>query len=453
MDFDVVVVGAGPGGCIAARDLARAGFQVGLFDSDTRENLGKTVIIEAEKVMFDTVSVTHPNAEEIPYHPKSVRIFSGRGKEAFVLQKELPSYGIYLDRMVKRFRADAEKSGAKFFGGFRALGPVVSEGRVAGVVFQNREQKQEARARLVIDATGFNAALLRKLDPGLGIEFEEKPGDIVVAANQFCEIDPAKAEQAVSSGRRKDEEVWNYLSPYGSYSTRYSHLSVKNKRAYILVGLKADYDMPAPDELIERFKREQGYYGKSLYRGKGSIRIRHSLERLVADGFMAIGEAACQVIPAHGSGVSSAMYAGHLAAQAAIPALSKGQATTAELWPYAREYQSGRGAVLATLSAVRLMADSLSQDQLAAMLEQGIMTEDDLSSAFVPAFAKISISSFPRRIIGFAKNSGVIRPMARTLKAVATLRFHYGKYPRAYDPQEFAAWKEKTKRIFSSLGY
>ncbi len=453
MDFDVVVVGAGPGGCVAGRDLARAGFHVGLFDSDTRETLGKTIIIEAEKAMFDRVAVARPGADEVPYHPQSARIFSRRGKEAFEFHREIPSYGIYLDRLAKRLLADAEKSEAEFFGGYRAMQPVMTEGKIAGVAFEHGDRREEVRAKLVIDATGFNAALVRKLDPGLGIEFEEKSGDLVVAANQFCEIDPGKAELAVRTGKRRDNEVQNCLSPYGSYSTQYSHLSLADRRAYILVGLKADYDMPTPSELIEQYKREQGWFGKPIYGGKGSIRIRHSLDRLVADGFMAIGEAASQVIPAHGSGVSSALYAGHLAAKAAIPALRSGKADTAALWPYARQYQSGRGAVLATLSAVRLMADSLSEDRLATMLEQGIMAEEDLYSALVPEFASISLRTLPQRILGFAKNPGLLRPMARTLKAVATLRFHYSKYPKTYDPQEFAAWKQKTQRIFKSLGY
>lgn len=144
MDFDVIIIGAGPGGCVAARDLARAGFRVALFDSDSRETLGKTIIIEAEKAMFDTVSVAHPSGDEIPYHPKTVRVFSARGKEAFQFKRELPSYGIFLDRMVKRMLAEAEQNEAEFFGGWRALGPVVSDGKVTGASFEHAGSRRKS---------------------------------------------------------------------------------------------------------------------------------------------------------------------------------------------------------------------------------------------------------------------------------------------------------------------
>ena len=408
-------------------------------------------MVDAEKDSFDAAGVPRPVPDEIPYLQSAVRFFSGRGKQVFHITREHPSYPIYLDKVVKRMLADAEKAGAKFFGGFRALSPVVAQGMVCGVIFQEREQKQEARARLVIDATGFNAALVRKLDPELGIEFEEKPSDIVVAENHFCEIDTKTAVRALKDGLHVDQEIWNTVGKFGPYSTQYAHLSLKDQRAYILVGRKANYGPPSPGEIIEQYQQKQGYFGKKVYGGKGSIRIRHSLDRLVADGFMVIGEAACMVIPAHGSGVSSAMIAGHLAAKTAIPALKNGALTTASLWPYAWEYQTKRGMILATYSAVRMMADGLSQDQMADMMESGVMSEDDVFSAFYPKVAAIAPGSIPKRVLGFIKHPDLIKPMIKMAKAVTAVTRHYPKYPKTYDPKAFSQWKDQNKIIFAPL--
>jgi len=451
LDFDVVVVGAGPGGCVAARDLTKAGFKVALFDSDTRETLGKSILLDAEKLMFDVVNVPRPSPDEIPYHQVATRFFSGRGKELFLITDAHPSYASHLDKVVRRMLAETEKSGVQFFGSHRALKAVISGGKVRGVVFQNGDKEQEVRAKLVIDATGFNAALVRKLPPEMGIEFEEKPGDIVVAENHLCETMPGKAEEAVKNNLHRDEEVWNKLGAFGCYSTQYSHLSLKNRRAYILVGRKAEYGKPTPAEIIEQYKQKQGYFGKTLVAGKGNIRIRHSLDQLVADGFMVIGEAACMVIPAHGSGFSSAQYAGHLAAKAATTALKNNDASTAALWPYAREYQSGRGAILASYAVVRLVVDGLVPDQMANMMESGIMSKADVYSAFVPAIAKISPGTIPARIIGMARHRDLIKPIIKLARNTVAVTKLYPQYPATFDPAAFNAWKAKAKAIFDGL--
>jgi len=448
MDFDVIVVGAGPGGCVAARNLARLDMNVGLFDANDRDKVGNTIIIEAEKAMFKTVDVDPPKADEIPYHPLRVRVFSPRGVEAFTLDKEPPSIALFLDKFVQRLLRDAIDAGVKFFDGHKATGPVISEGRVQGVTFEHKGIKQEARASLVIDATGFNASLVSKLDPEMGIEFPRRKSDIVIAENYYHEIDPVAAEDAIKDRRHLDEEIWIRIGFAGPYSTEFSHLSMKNKRAYILIGKKADHDGPPVADYVERFRERQGYYGEQLHGGGGPICISHSLDKLVADGFMVIGEAASQVIPAHGSGVASALYAGRLASNAAAQALKDGEPTTAALWPYCRQYQSGRGGVLAAMNVTRLMVDSFAENIITPMLESGVMQSEDLYNAGIPKATAMSISSIPRRLKGLLKSPQLILPLAKMSRLALQVQKHYSKYPRQYDPDSFASWKRKANSCF-----
>ncbi len=451
MDFDVLVVGAGPGGCLAARDLARAGLSVGLFDSSQRDNLSNTIIIETERAMFDTVGMKVPIGDEIPYHQKRMRVFSANRKESFTIEGEHPAMAVYLDRFVKSMLNEAEAAGAKFMGGHTAIAPIIAEKRVSGVSFKTKDGDCNINARLVIDATGFNAALIRKLDPAMGIGFEDRKHDVVIAENHFHQIDQAKAKAAVDQGLHYDNEVWNRLGIYGNYSTEYSYLSLDKKLAYILIGLKAEAGQPPLDALIDRFKEEQGYYGKRLYGGKGPIRVRRSWDKLVTDGLMVIGEAACQVIPAHGSGVASALYAGHLSAKVAVDALKSGEATTEALWPYSYEYMTDRGATLATYDANILVVESLPNESIAKLVETKAMHPEDLFNAAIPKPIGMSLNSLPSRLSGILRNPALIRPVVKMGLAIAAVKSHYSKYPKTYDAATFEAWKNKNRSIFEPL--
>lgn len=451
MDFDVVVVGAGPGGCIAARDLKRAGFDVGLFDAEERETLGKPIVVEAEKAMFETVGAGLPQGEENPYHQKRIRVFSANKKEAFTIEGEHPAVSLKLDAFSRRLLREAEGKGVRFYGGHAAHDPLIKEGRVGGVRFRAAGSDQEVMARLVIDATGFNAALVRKLDPELSVGFEDRMEDVVVAENRFHEVAPDKAREAVGRGAHYDDEVWNRLGIHGNYSTVYSYLSLEKMRAYILIGFKAEYQNPPISDLVDRFREEEGYYGRELYGGKGLIRVRRSLDRLVTDGLMVIGEAACQVIPAHGSGVASAMYAGHLAARAAAEALKHGDVSTRALWPYCHGYQSGRGAILAAYDANRMVVESMTSDQVAALMDAGAMRPEDLYNAAVPKPIKMSLGSIPSRAWALLKRPDLIGPVMRMGRPVSAVTKHYVRYPAEYDPGTFQAWKREAQRLFEPL--
>lgn len=451
MDFDVIIAGAGPAGCVAARDLAGDGFRVGLFDCGTENRLAKTIILEAETPMFARVGVKTPSGDEIPYHARAVHVASRRFKPGFTIEDTSKTVGMYLDKFVSRLLADARASGAMFFEKHRAISPISANGKVTGAVFDLAGSKQEVKSRLVIDATGFQAALVKRLDPEMGIDFIEDKNDEVVAENYMHDIDAAEAEKAVRNGIAHDEEVFSRLGFAGPYSTEYSFLSLKNRHAYVLIGLKAGFMGPPIGKLMDDFKNRMGYFRERLHGGGGSIRIRHSIDKLAANGFMVIGEAACQVVPVHGSGVASALWAGHLAAEAASGALKRGEPTQEALWKYSWEYQHDRGGTLAALDVSRLTVESFTEEKVESMVENGVMAAEDMYNSLIPAAVSMSLGSLPKRITGLLKNPDLIMPIAKMGIRTLSVLSHYKKYPRQYDAHEFKKWKKTKTELFAPL--
>ena len=108
--------------------------------------------------------------------------------------------------------------------------------------------------------------------------------------------------------------------------------------------------------------------------------MRRSLDVLVDDGLLLAGDAACMVLPAHGSGVASALLAGDLAARTVARCLKQGEADRQSLWEYGMTYQRGRGALMAYFDFVRLLSQRLDEAEMEKLVGYA-MTPLDLEIA------------------------------------------------------------------------
>jgi digeranylgeranylglycerophospholipid reductase len=454
-DFDVIVAGAGPAGCLAARDMARAGLRVGLFDSAVEEKLSKPIVVEIERTIFKEVGIEAPGPVDTPYHAKTTRVFSPKGKETFSIPtEELAPVSVYQDRLVRGLLDSAKKAGARFFPGHLAVRPLFGDGTVAGAIFKMNglSETHNVTAKVTVDATGFNATLVNRMPSEAGFDFPVGDKHVVVAENRLHGIDHGRAVDAVKSGLHGDDELWTRFGKYGRYSTVFSFLSTEARRAYILIGYRQIYrDVPPISQAIAKFREEQGYYAEELCGGKGLIRIRHSLDRLVWNGFLVIGEAACQVIPVHGSGIASGLHAGRLAAAATVDAVRSGDTSAKSLWPYARDYQRTRGGILAAYDVSRLTIDMMTVEQLGTMLDTGLMSEDDFKGGVIPAAPGLKIGSIPRRLMILASHPGIAPRVVSMGLMTKKILGHYARYPESCDEPAIDAWIGRKRSILDPL--
>lgn len=454
-DFDVAIAGAGPGGLLAALRLAEAGFTVGLFDASSQRGLGRSLVLETERTVYRTVGLPEPSGEMVPYEIERMRFLSSRDREVFSFdasETDLP-IAVNLDVLCAGILRDVKKAGVRFFSEVRAVSPVTSGKRVTGMLCRKKNGADLCvNASITIDATGFNAALVRVLPDRFGFDFPDSSRHVVSAANCLHELIPANADRAIAAGLFAPDEIVARMGVHGAYSTVYSFLSKRARTAYLLVGLMGDREnVVGAREVVDDFLRRSGCFGRRIRASAGNIRVRHSLDRMVADGFMAVGEAACTVFPMHGSGVASALITGMIAARTAAGALRAKDVSAGALWPYAAAYQRDRGARLAAYDATRLTLDAFSEADVAALLEGGVMQAEDTLNGLQINRPRVSPQSIPARLRGFAAHPRTVPAIVRMGITVQRIMAHYRRYPASCDEASFAAWRRKKKRIFGTL--
>ena len=375
-DYDVVVVGAGPGGTLLARNLAKEGFSVALIERKSKEIIGKKVCGDGiSKRHFEILKLEKPHGKELGSHIIASDIIAP-DRENFI---RVYGEGYTIDRLHfgQRLMREAEKFGAHILHSTLAISPIVKDKKIYGVRVRkiNDKELQEIRARITVDASGSAAVLRNKLPDGILLEKTLEKFDVAAAYREIVGFNEVPDWE--------DDKIYIYLNqryaPGG-----YSWIFPKGKQAAnIGVGVQ-----PTPEEtgnarkLTYEFMEFWGIKYDKLYdAGGGMIPVRHALSQLVADGFALVGDAGSQANPLHGGGIGQAMYGGFTLYKALREVLESGSDIIEmdSIWGYPIEYMTTDGAKNASLEIIRLFLQGLSNDELNFIIKSGIVSGEELS--------------------------------------------------------------------------
>jgi len=336
-DYDVVVVGAGPAGSVAAWEAAKRGLSVLLLEK--RQEIGSPVRC-AEGVGHDDVShFIELDPRWISSHICRARIAlveDGHEKALEVDGGEAGGVGYVLERRVfDRVLAErAAEAGARVLVKTAALGLLFDGTRVIGTRAQGPWGRQDIAARVVIGADGIES----RVGTWAGLDTTLPQRDLMTCAQLLLagiDIDPQCTYYYL------DEE----LAPGG-----YAWVFPKGKgRANVGLGIQADLAVIPPVDQLMRFVEQHPFLcqGSMVNLVAGGVPVGLPRARLVTDGCMLVGDAARQVDPLTGGGITNAMAAGRLAATVAADCIAAGDVAQASLRRYEQEWESGIGRQMA----------------------------------------------------------------------------------------------------------
>ncbi len=324
--YDVVVLGAGPAGSVAARFAAENGASVLILERDREPGIpvrcaegvshaGIVPFIELDKRWIaTTINVA--------------RLHSPDGKTAFMHNNGI---GYILERRI--FDAAlcelACKHGSDLLTKADALDLIRENGKIVGVKYQYLGEERTVSCSIVIGADGVESRVGR----WAGIKTAVKLKDIDTCI-QYTVTDLDIDEDTC------DFYFGTEISPGG-----YIWIFPKSKNtANIGIGISAHLSHEkGPKEYLDDFMKEKFPRSTKLYTVYGGVPTAATLKEIVTDNLMLVGDAARQVNPVTGGGIVQGMIAGSIAGKVAADAVHENRFDKKFLKKYRKEWDKKLG--------------------------------------------------------------------------------------------------------------
>ena len=440
--FDVIVVGAGTGGCLAAKTVAEAGLKVCMIDRKNEQDIGDKVCGDAiGKHHFDNIGIAHPSGAELDQKIEGLKVYSP-DRETVVNVKGEGIHGYLVNRQLfgQRLVKDAKDAGATLIDSTVVTEPVMKDGYVVGVLAKDLKtgNKLSLSAKIVVDASGHSAVLRKKLPPELGIETEVKNEDVEVCYREIREVkepiaDPGFCKIYLDLQRVPGGYYW--IFPKSSTTVN------------VGLGVAMTEGFPNPKDLYNDLILAMPLFkgSRALTGGGGLVPTRRPISPMVGNGVIIIGDAACQVNPIHGGGIGSSMMGGVKAAEFIIKALENGDVSREALWPYTGVFMELYGAKQAGLDIFRMLLQRLTNNEMNYGMRHHLITDDDLLKTSMGEDMKLNITEKTGRLFKGLGSLSLLKKLNATAKIMKEIKALYRNYPSS--PEGLQEWEKNVQLL------
>jgi flavin-dependent dehydrogenase len=450
----IAIAGAGSGGLLLARDLAKLGMDVTVFEARDKDaftdryHWSDAVYINVlrdaglpvpvpDGGYWRGYGVIGENSGLDLYEPSRTNahaIFSYDYELSTAAAVNLP--GVLTDRgaLLQYLTAQALEAGARIRFGAKAVGLLGNtRGRlgdidIQGLVIQSAEKKEEIPADLVVDASGGQNYPLRCLlePPEIGFPLGGNGShEVFRSIRKIASLnpDPIKADKEhppIRHHTRQAHKDWVFWAH--TLSDDRIDIAAGSSSREAARGLVEEYMSRVPG-----IGEEVGYAREPYFRGLPS-------DALVATGFMVVGHSAFQVCPANGCGISQAFTAALIAARVLARAR---RFDIASLWEYAHRWMSTIGAHhMGLIGRVR----GLSADDVKFLIRHGILNGENITTDALEVCIPGKTLDNRELRAAWAENPDLVESWLKADASSRRLLEHYRAYPSAWDPFDWIRW-------------
>ena len=382
--YDVIVVGAGPGGSWAAKSAAESGASVRVLEKDREAGIpGRCAEGVSEEGLAMVVEIRDKWIAQV--------IRGGRlvAPDGTVVESMPDELGYVLHRRL--FDPDltelAAQAGAEILTKAYARGLIRENGTTSGVHIRHIGRDISVRASIVIAADGVESRVGR----WAGLNTVVPYGEMASCAQMTLggiNIDPQMVEFYFGEHVAPGGYLW--IFPKGP------------KSANVGLGIAGRYGREKKAiHYLEDFVNNKFPHASRLVTVAGGVPLVATLKTITADGLMLVGDAARQANPVTGGGIVNAMIAGKIAGKTAAEAIRKGDVSAKQLEAYPKAWRKAEGNNNAMSYKIRQVIDRFSDDDLNRLAH--ILLEFDPRKRTPFAIFKAALRKHPKLILDAAK--------------------------------------------------
>ncbi len=299
-EYDIIVVGAGPAGSIAARFAAEQGVSVLMMEKD--RDVGYPVRCGEAISKKGVENFIEPDEKWITAHITKFSLNAPDGNETLI---EFDDSGYVLERRIFDYELakTAANAGAEILTRAYVNGLIIENDKVAGVKYEFRGEQKEIKSKIVIGADGVESRVGRWAGIKTYIDFRDM---------ECC-------TQITASNIPVDQNTLYFYFGHDYAPGGYFWIFPKGKNiANIGLGVSGMVGKKRSAlSFLNDFMEKKYPEAPILTTIAGGVPSTLTLDKISSPGILLAGDAARQVNPLSGGGISSGMIGGSIAGRIA----------------------------------------------------------------------------------------------------------------------------------------
>ncbi len=347
--YDIIVVGAGPAGSMAAYTAAKAGASVLLLEKD--RDIG-TPVRCAEAIGQDVAEEFFGDRFDPSWKVADISRFRFTAPDGTEIHPQVKIRGYVLNRKVfdAALAGQAAEAGAEILTRANVVGLVRTGNRISGVRCLTGSDEREIGARVIIGADGVESRVGRWAGVSTAIQMRDMETCFQVTLGNVS------IEQDMCAFYFSQEDFpggYAWVFPKGDGC------------ANVGLGISGNkIQSRSPEERLRMFLSKY-FPGKPVLGVSiGGVPCADRPARISTDGLLLAGDAACQTNPISGGGIAGAMVGGSLAGVVAADAVNRGDVSARFLASYERQWDARVGKNQHLFYKLKLAIQKLSDPDL-----------------------------------------------------------------------------------------